>query len=149
MCETVNNGEKVCGLSLQTGRSKGFGFIQFEDEDVARIAVESMNNYIMFKRALKGKIQFTVYNDSFSLFLNLVVFIVFLKIEAEVLDPEKVHDNIFRGFSGAFMQRKERNVRNNVTEYNSSSGPNKKSRRAAAKAAKRKRDLAQLGFAVS
>lgn len=34
---------------------KGYGYVEFEVDKVAQIAAESMNNYLMFKRLLKGK----------------------------------------------------------------------------------------------
>ena len=42
-------------LSLQTGNSKGYGFVEFESEDVAKIAAETMNNYLFGERLLKCK----------------------------------------------------------------------------------------------
>ena len=43
----------VVDLSLQTGNSKGYGFVEFESEDVAKIAAETMNNYLFGERLLK------------------------------------------------------------------------------------------------
>jgi nucleolar protein 15 len=34
--------------SKKTARSKGYGFVQFEDKDVAKIAAEAMNQYLMY-----------------------------------------------------------------------------------------------------
>nr|XP_022903390.1 MKI67 FHA domain-interacting nucleolar phosphoprotein-like [Onthophagus taurus] len=42
--------------SPKTGRSKGYGFIEFKHEEVAKIAAETMNNYLMFKRRLIAKV---------------------------------------------------------------------------------------------
>lgn len=39
--------------SNKTGRYKGYGFVEFENIDVAQIAAEAMNNYLMFNRILK------------------------------------------------------------------------------------------------
>lgn len=39
--------------SKKSGRSRGFGFVEFLDEEVAKIAAETMNNYLMFNRVLK------------------------------------------------------------------------------------------------
>jgi len=39
--------------SRKTGESRGFAYIQFADEAVAKIAAESMNNYLMFDKLLK------------------------------------------------------------------------------------------------
>lgn len=50
---------KVTNLRLarskNTGNSKGFGFIEFQEPEVAKIAAETMNNYLMCKRLLKAK----------------------------------------------------------------------------------------------
>ena len=45
----------VCLLIFQTGNSKGYGYVQFMDEEVAKIAAETMNNYLMFEKILKCK----------------------------------------------------------------------------------------------
>lgn len=42
--------------SQKTGRSKGYGFVQFKHPDVAKIVAETMNNYLMCNRLLKGKL---------------------------------------------------------------------------------------------
>eukprot|EP00126_Sphaerothecum_destruens_P001636 Sdes_comp15045_c0_seq2m3820 len=39
--------------SKKTGRSKGFGFLEFKDPFVAQIAAETMNNYLLYGRILK------------------------------------------------------------------------------------------------
>ncbi|KAJ6224848.1 hypothetical protein RDWZM_003393 [Blomia tropicalis] len=39
--------------SAKTGNPKGYGFIEFEFEDVAKIAAETMNNYLMFDHIVK------------------------------------------------------------------------------------------------
>ena len=41
--------------SLQTGRSKGYAFVEFECDEVAKIVAETMNNYLMFNKLLKCK----------------------------------------------------------------------------------------------
>ena len=40
---------------FQTGASKGYAFIEFRSEDVAKIVAETMNNYLMFEKLLKCK----------------------------------------------------------------------------------------------
>ena len=42
-------------LVLQSGRSKGYAFVEFESPVVAKIVVDTMNNYLMFNRLLKCK----------------------------------------------------------------------------------------------
>ncbi|XP_043201834.1 MKI67 FHA domain-interacting nucleolar phosphoprotein-like [Amphibalanus amphitrite] len=45
---------RVCvARSPKTGNSKGFGYVQFLEEEVAKIAAETMNNYLMFEKILK------------------------------------------------------------------------------------------------
>lgn len=39
---------------FQTGRSKGYAFVEFEHPEVAKIAAEAMNDYLMFDRLIKG-----------------------------------------------------------------------------------------------
>ncbi len=45
----------VCGHSFQTGGTKGYAFVEFESEIVAKIVADTMNNYLMFQRLLKCK----------------------------------------------------------------------------------------------
>ncbi|XP_057658128.1 MKI67 FHA domain-interacting nucleolar phosphoprotein-like [Diorhabda carinulata] len=42
---------QVC-RSGRTGNSKGYGYVEFENPDVAKIAAETMNNYLMFKKRI-------------------------------------------------------------------------------------------------
>ena len=39
--------------SKKTGNYKGYGFVEFKDQEVAKIAAETMNNYLMFNKILK------------------------------------------------------------------------------------------------
>jgi nucleolar protein 15 len=39
--------------SKATGKYKGYGFLEFESESVAKIAADTMNNYLMFNKILK------------------------------------------------------------------------------------------------
>lgn len=39
--------------SERSGRSKGYAYIEFKVPEVAQIAADTMNNYIMFKHVLK------------------------------------------------------------------------------------------------
>ena len=40
---------------FQTGKSKGYGFIEFEHAEVAKVAAETMNNYLMYEKLFKCK----------------------------------------------------------------------------------------------
>ena len=42
--------------SKKTGRSRGFGFVQFQNEEVAKIAAETMDNYLLCNKVLKCKL---------------------------------------------------------------------------------------------
>ena len=42
--------------SKKTGNHKGYGFVEFADKDVAQIAADTMNNYLMFNKLLKCQI---------------------------------------------------------------------------------------------
>ena len=42
--------------SKKTGRSKGYMFILFEDKEVAEVAAQTMNDYMMFGKLLKAKV---------------------------------------------------------------------------------------------
>ncbi|OAD00510.1 hypothetical protein MUCCIDRAFT_146826, partial [Mucor lusitanicus CBS 277.49] len=53
----------------KTGRSKHYGFIEFESADVAEIVAETMNNYLLFEHMLQCK----------------------------VIPAEKVHESLFAG----------------------------------------------------
>lgn len=39
----------------QTGASKGYAFMEFESDDVAKIVADTMNNYLFSERLLKCK----------------------------------------------------------------------------------------------
>lgn len=45
----------MVGFPLQTGNSKGYAFVEFASEDVAKIVADTMNNYLFGERLLKCK----------------------------------------------------------------------------------------------
>uniref|UniRef100_F6XSZ6 RRM domain-containing protein n=1 Tax=Monodelphis domestica TaxID=13616 RepID=F6XSZ6_MONDO len=55
--------------SKKTGNSKGYGFLEFESDDVAKIVADTMNNYLFCERLLK----------------------------CHFVPPEKVHEELFKG----------------------------------------------------
>lgn len=63
------------GRSQTTGKSKGYGFVEFRLPEVAQIAAETMDNYLMFQKLLK-----TVYippeKQKFNLFRKDASFVV-------------------------------------------------------------------------
>ncbi|CAF3325650.1 unnamed protein product [Rotaria socialis] len=56
--------------SKKTGGSRGYAYIEFEDEDVARIASETMNGYLMFRSLIKSRIMDRTKVDTEKLFKN-------------------------------------------------------------------------------
>lgn len=58
--------------SRKTGKPKGFAFIEFKSEEVAKVAAEAMNNYLFFEKLLK----------------------------CEFLPADKVNPNVFKGWKG-------------------------------------------------
>ena len=40
---------------FQTGNSRGYAYIQFAHDEVAKIVAETMNNYLMFEKLIKCK----------------------------------------------------------------------------------------------
>ncbi|XP_069120413.1 MKI67 FHA domain-interacting nucleolar phosphoprotein-like [Argopecten irradians] len=74
--------------SKKTGHSKGYAFVEFLHEDVAKVVVETMNNYLMFERLLK----------------------------CEFVPNEKVHEDTFRGAKKTIVPFKSR--KKDINIYN-------------------------------
>lgn len=62
--------------SKKTGGSKGYAFIEFDCDEVAKIVAETMNNYLMGERLIK----------------------------CHVIPPEKVHERLFVGCNRQFRR---------------------------------------------
>ncbi|KAB5577007.1 hypothetical protein PHYPO_G00205020 [Pangasianodon hypophthalmus] len=62
--------------SKKTGRSKGYGFVEFDCDEVAKIVAETMDNYLMGERLIK----------------------------CSVVPPEKVHEKLFVGSQKMFKK---------------------------------------------
>ncbi|NXI42090.1 MK67I protein, partial [Galbula dea] len=62
--------------SKKTGASKGYGFIEFESDDVAKIVADTMNNYLFSERLLK----------------------------CQFIAPERVHENLFKNSNKIFLK---------------------------------------------
>ncbi|XP_030344122.1 MKI67 FHA domain-interacting nucleolar phosphoprotein [Strigops habroptila] len=69
--------------SKKTGSSKGYGFIEFESDDVAKIVADTMNNYLFSERLLK----------------------------CQFIPPERVHENLFRNSNKIFRKPSQPAVR--------------------------------------
>ena len=41
---------------IQTNRPKGYAFVEFEDEEIASIVVNTMNDYLMFGKRIQCKV---------------------------------------------------------------------------------------------
>ncbi|NXU68154.1 MK67I protein, partial [Horornis vulcanius] len=67
----------------QTGGSKGYAFMEFESDDVAKIVADTMNNYLFSERLLK----------------------------CQFLPPEKVHENLFKDCDRIFRKPSQPAVR--------------------------------------
>ncbi|KAK3098830.1 hypothetical protein FSP39_023508, partial [Pinctada imbricata] len=66
----------------QTGGSKGYAFIEFEYEAVAKVVAETMNNYLMFERLLK----------------------------CQLVPSDKVHPDLYKGSERRFSKPKAHRV---------------------------------------
>ncbi|XP_071761122.1 MKI67 FHA domain-interacting nucleolar phosphoprotein [Centroberyx gerrardi] len=64
--------------SKKTGGTKGYAFVEFDCDEVAKIVAETMNNYLMGERLIK----------------------------CHVIPPEKVHEKLFVGSQKAFQKPK-------------------------------------------
>ncbi|CAL8326743.1 unnamed protein product [Lota lota] len=62
--------------SKKTGGSKGYAFIEYECDEVAKIVAETMNNYLMRERLIK----------------------------CQLIPPEKVHQSLFTGSQRKFKE---------------------------------------------
>lgn len=56
--------------SKKTGGSRGYAYIEFEDEDVAGIAADTMNGYLMFRSLIKARVVDRTKIDVDKLFRN-------------------------------------------------------------------------------
>ena len=56
--------------SKKTGGSRGYAYVEFEDADVADVAAETMNGYLMFRSLIKCRVIDREKVDSEKLFVN-------------------------------------------------------------------------------
>uniref|UniRef100_H2YAI0 RRM domain-containing protein n=1 Tax=Ciona savignyi TaxID=51511 RepID=H2YAI0_CIOSA len=86
--------------SKKSGRSKGYAYIEFSCEEVAKVVAETMNNYLMFNRCLK----------------------------CEVVPLDKLHPDTFKGHDRVFYLPTSR--KNSIRKFNNrSSDPEKVAKR--------------------
>lgn len=71
--------------SRKTGNPKGFAYIQFVSEAVAKIVAESMNNYLFFEKLLK----------------------------CEFIPADKLHEGVFNGWKGKYLASDRHRLRQN------------------------------------
>ncbi|NXJ77619.1 MK67I protein, partial [Trogon melanurus] len=69
--------------SKKTGASKGYAFIEFASDDVAKIVAETMNNYLFSERLLK----------------------------CQFIAPERVHEHLFKNCNRRFLKPSQPAVR--------------------------------------
>ncbi|XP_065857935.1 uncharacterized protein [Euphorbia lathyris] len=79
-----------------TGKSKHYGFIEFEDSEVAEVVTECMHNYLLFEHLL----------------------------QVHLIPPEKVHPKLWKGFNLRFKpldrvqaERKRQNKDRTLEEH--------------------------------
>lgn len=105
--------------SKKNGNSRGYAFIEFEFEEVARIAAETMNNYLMFERLIK----------------------------CQYVPPEDVHPKLWDGAFKKF--RKPRNRKLAIERHNLNRDPAKEAARLRHKMKARNKKLKLLGIDYS
>ena len=75
--------------SKKNATSKGYGYVEFELEDVAKIAAEAMNHHFIAGRAIK----------------------------AQFVDKEKVHSNLFDGWNKKCLDHSKARVKHARVKY--------------------------------
>uniref|UniRef100_A0A2P2LP94 RRM domain-containing protein n=1 Tax=Rhizophora mucronata TaxID=61149 RepID=A0A2P2LP94_RHIMU len=80
----------------KTGKSKHYGFIQFEDSEVAEVVADCMHNYLLFEHLL----------------------------QVHLIPPEHVHPKLWKGFNYRYkpvdqvqIERKELNKERTLEEH--------------------------------
>lgn len=44
-------------FSFKTGKSKGYAFVEFYSDEVAKVVADTMDNYLVFERIVKCKLK--------------------------------------------------------------------------------------------
>lgn len=55
LCLDITTRRQSVYKLIQTGKCRGYGFVEFACDEVAKIAAQTMNNYLMFNKLLKCK----------------------------------------------------------------------------------------------
>lgn len=106
----------------KTGKSKHYGFIEFQEHEVAKIAAETMNNYLIFGHLL----------------------------QCSLLDQEKVSDDMFNGANTKFKKVPWTSIARNKNDKPKSLAKWKKLAKAHEDRKKSKQEaLAKLGIDIS
>ena len=105
--------------SKASGKSKGYAFLEFESSEVAKIAAETMHDYLMFGQ----------------------------KLVCKLIPLEELHPHTFKGANQRFKKipwRKIESERHN--KERSKREENKRQKRLSAKDAKRRKKIAAAGI---
>ena len=96
--------------SSKTGRSVGYAFIEFEDEETARIAAKTMNNYILFEKILKCNFveDKTKYDRIFLKWKKKFEFKERYKAHCEKLSKKKTNEEIKTMIQGLLDREEQR-----------------------------------------
>uniref|UniRef100_A0A3B5BDZ3 Nucleolar protein interacting with the FHA domain of MKI67 n=1 Tax=Stegastes partitus TaxID=144197 RepID=A0A3B5BDZ3_9TELE len=88
--------------SKKTGGSKGYAFVEFDCDEVAKIVAETMNNYLMGERLIKPAKQLLALNPAQESEFKKKV----QEAKKHVIPPEKVHEKLFVGSQRQFKKPK-------------------------------------------
>ena len=84
----------------QTGHSRHYAFVEFEDEEVAKKVAESMNNYILYERVLKCQVLSSL----------LFIFYFYRTLIAQFIPKEYIHPNLFWKSNKRHFFRDQRSI---------------------------------------
>ncbi|XP_014673874.1 PREDICTED: MKI67 FHA domain-interacting nucleolar phosphoprotein-like [Priapulus caudatus] len=105
--------------SNKTGNSKGYAYVEFECDSVAKIVADSMNNYLMFDRLLK----------------------------CQYVPPENLHRNLWIGASKVFKKPKAALIA--IERHNKAKDPVKERLRLLKQQYRRQKKLKSVGIDYS
>lgn len=91
--------------SKKTGNSKGYGFVEFKNAEVAKIVADTMNNYLMFSRLLKCR-YIPPEEQHEKMFVRTIT--------PENYPRKKNRERIVENQNKRMTQNKEKKIRNNT-----------------------------------